>query len=1783
MLSKAVSVIMAVLMFSSTADISGTVFGVDAQMLGVASTSEGVAENTENNSDEAKEEAKNTSDTSETKDNTENKSNFDSESPKEQELIEHKYFGESYLGLDEVVKFSSPLIKADGPENKVIEIRFSRYGNNTSILQITGKVLKYTDENAGIIGTQVRIELRSDITADGNPIGDLAKQQISYPVYKSILGPKNQFIERVELNNQAFEGIKGGNYFVFVYFDGVSYPMSREMRRVNIDNTVPEVNSIEISPYTNSDPSNKAVRNADGTYDYMKATVNVSDNFLLSQGTLSLKVATNNNENINFSKDYSIEARQNTFTVNSDEAVQILAVTDIDNDGKKYSFEFIIESEKIDASATGFIVAIKLYDNVGLKSSEKSEKYFDLDYMYTADVGTDDIYIANRNVDKAVSVNLNDPTNKNSIELKDISLNNNSHVNPGQYWSLQRDNTTIRNEKTEDEFFCYNLISNITADKKLYLSSVEKQPESYDNTKLFSSSVFDNFTNSIMYNGHKYVLYPISHVRKQGDYGFDNTANCLSVVLSEFYTVDQAPFYQAYDSLSVWERAYAYCRAVGGHLVSFETREEWEYVAKELLVSNSEKISAYTSATRYYNPKGATPENNDWIWLTGTDPTTSEKLNKGSDGKFKFSDGTDIPFLDDVFPNTTHYQYVTNTYNGVRGSLENCKWNDWYGTGQEINYFICEIDNVQSFYNGRRYVYYPTGADGTVTTWRVAKEFCEQIGGHLATITSEEEWFHIKDTLLEPNNYPQVFLGGYLDNANIKNEVGIEPSINPITKQPYEVKDQKWTWVTGEEWTYGAVKFDENNDVITGQYPWSPGDPDIIQNGNSYESYLGVQNETFTYDRYDICDWNDYLYNHNMIAGFICEFENFESNFDGNSYVMVTSTMSWTEAKKFCEDNGGHLATIGSESEWNSIKTNLLARYKNINCWLGGYREGDVWKWVKNEEWTADDFGYPGNNNNSPWNVGEPNNSGGSEYCLGTANGGWNDYAETSQSIRGFVCEFEYKFNNFVRSEFEAVETNNPQKFLFYKAPSGEGVAPGVGECYYIRALDDPTTLLSIWFREGKFELYGSIYQKFTADNVNNDADTFKFSLVRKIEEDLYDDFLYKNLLIKDYGEGVVNDKYQTAKERRSKWFSEGRFTANEYSASIFFDYYAYDKYNPTLKQELYDNNNPNGASYCSITGNTLTYQYKQYLDYIHNGIFSGLRASPIFDAKYFIRYYTNIKEAYDKAEASGRNGYETIVKYFIGKFYDSNSSDYFVETADDFSVVAYRKYNPEAMLKDIDPAITGDTRCVAVSDFLRHYWANSYTAFSDEAKTVRNAQDRIYNYVSNYLPNFNLEFTYNSKIQGDNTKYVVQGQFADDDSDMDTSQLFETVKNESYAKLSKVLTNDGNSFVHPTAKLVSKKIPYIENVSDELKWEIAPEITDANRTNRVINKDTLVKVISPNINTTRYVVVTALKDKDSNQFFDPNKGFVQIKYGHTVTKENMKSPAGTGYIYTADAENEQGVQFSYWGVYEPKEINHNIVAGEEIAKCYDKNFSLAVFDDVVIVPIYNGYAQSSEYSTSLQYLGTGRNQWTGTRDPQTGEYIPNSSGVFVPVDKVFSNFLLTFTHKDNMLNTIPVDANGMGKYVKCGVLLEVCGDAKVDSQGNFVTDASKYTSADGAQYDYNDAYKQKIEQLIISDKAKGFTTKNLTNQLNGTTSTAVINYAVSTSKLDNKNKLEYFIAFNNSANNQKKLMRAYTYMVVDGNYDGNFDFNNPSDFVVVCDNPYEFVSYYGVGNTSYL
>lgn len=382
----------------------------------------------------------------------------------------------------------------------------------------------------------------------------------------------------------------------------------------------------------------------------------------------------------------------------------------------------------------------------------------------------------------------------------------------------------------------------------------------------------------------------------------------------------------------------------------------------------------------------------------------------------------------------------------------------------------------------------------------------------------------------------------------------------------------------------------------------------------------------------------------------------------------------------------------------------------------------------------------------------------------------------------------------------------------------------------------------------------------------------------------------------------------------------------------------------------------------------------------------------------------------------------------------------------------------------------------------------------------------------------YKITFKYEPRLESDAKQYVVKGEF--------TSEYI--------LKYGAELTEN---FVMSVA-------PYEDNFFNTIKWDNAKIDID--------NSGTTKTAVIESTTSSRTVTVKAL-DADGK----PIKAYElngpeyvsTVFYGKLLTYNNLcgltpeeKTEIANDreYIYVADPEYN-GKKFSYWQISTSSVMNDT---SAYVTKCFSKEFNYIAYNHYYIWPVYGEPQSITGASTTLNFLDYSRNQSTGLEGENK-------------TDRVFADFALAFDSNGIQLQTYK------GTNIKVGMFLEVCGDLESDSTGKVITDIDYYKNMPG--YSTSDADLERIKSAILA----GSSTKRLTYTTEGGKERKLLNKPIDIKSLDNKNRIEYYVGYNNNPNNQKKLMRAYSYVIVDNE-------------ITLCSTPYSFVNYYNVGNKTY-
>ena len=115
-----------------------------------------------------------------------------------------------------------------------------------------------------------------------------------------------------------------------------------------------------------------------------------------------------------------------------------------------------------------------------------------------------------------------------------------------------------------------------------------------------------------------------------------------------------------------------------------------------------------------------------------------------------------------------------------------------------------------------------------------------------------------------------------------------------------------------------------------------------------------------------------------------------EDIFNNHRYAVYDLSMTWTEAKEYCENLGGHLVTITSAEEQAFIESLLPEPYTKKQYWLGATSESGEWVWVTNEAFEYANWGYN-----------QPDHQ-------GYADGRWEEYAEIFNYSAGYQNRYTW-------------------------------------------------------------------------------------------------------------------------------------------------------------------------------------------------------------------------------------------------------------------------------------------------------------------------------------------------------------------------------------------------------------------------------------------------------------------------------------------------------------------------------------------------------------------------------------------------------------------------------------------------------------------------------------------------------------------------------------------------------------------------------------------------------
>ena len=305
------------------------------------------------------------------------------------------------------------------------------------------------------------------------------------------------------------------------------------------------------------------------------------------------------------------------------------------------------------------------------------------------------------------------------------------------------------------------------------------------------------------------------------------------------------------------------------------------------------------------------------------------------------------------------------------------------------------------------------------------------------------------------------------------------------------------------------------------------------------------------------------------------------------------------------------------------------------------------------------------------------------------------------------------------------------------------------------------------------------------------------------------------------------------------------------------------------------------------------------------------------------------------------------------------------------------------------------------------------------------------------------------------------------------------------------------------TLDIVKQKAPFVDDFGKKITW-----VLDEDNVN-IVNGETEA---TATVNSTKdeHIVSLTLKNADGSTEVP-----VQFLFGMSATYGNIKSgmttpgdKASTDYIYVADDCNADDEKFSYWEV-----CNTN---GELVTKCYSQEFNYILYGNYIIQAKYGvddlDNIRKNDISSTIDLLEYTRNQWTDDNGVKTGDYL-------------YADFDLAYNYNNKIIETLGEEK------VKVGIAFEVCGKLVEESNGTYDTT------------DIEDKYKDKyaVNESALKEAIKQ---GSKTYSVDENTSRNLYNYQITNEGLSNKNRVEYYLRFKNSPNNQLYVMKVYSYII---------------------------------------
>lgn len=448
--------------------------------------------------------------------------------------------------------------------------------------------------------------------------------------------------------------------------------------------------------------------------------------------------------------------------------------------------------------------------------------------------------------------------------------------------------------------------------------------------------------------------------------------------------------------------------------------------------------------------------------------------------------------------------------------------------------------------------------------------------------------------------------------------------------------------------------------------------------------------------------------------------------------------------------------------------------------------------------------------------------------------------------------------------------------------------------------------------------------------------------------------------------------------------------------------------------------------------------------------------------------------------------------------------------------------FNPPTT--DFTTTVTGNRKEGLVTTSEYTFSFDEYYAEYAHILTAADAGTVYYNFYSDItsikVP-YKVQFSYEDR-EG-NQKYYNKAGYVDPENT--SSYTFVEKNTETNGEGSKAVE------VTLTDSFILSLAPYESNFTKNLTWNKTPD------SNTAFDSSDSKSIASAVVNSTqsdRTIHLNVFRDSDGNPtplinddgVFKPYEkdGSTELPYGSVFYTSN-----GDGtYTYDITApKTYNDKQFMYWAIYSDPDCKNLVIN----AYNSEGHFSYVAYDNCWIVPVYEESSTPSasvkKVYTTTQFMEVTRNQWTADKaDSFTGFDVDTMTTLDdfktdYGEDKLYADFVLNFFYNGKQLSTFDPTSS----KVQTGVLIQRLELDRNETTG-YITDLDHYANKKFTPEQLDDAKKDAIKKITTGNSV----IPSVKQQINN-------------SRLDNKNRLQYYTRFNNVKGNNDCVFRLYTYI----------------------------------------